>query len=128
MVRAEHVEPEVAAHSVHPSKVPHADCRRFDGTVRSLEGGDEPAQTIGLLDDLDRDSGARQIVRGRKPGEPSADDRDGPHRIFERMGRPARTISAGDRRAPAPWFTGPPKRNRVVDVFTEVVPGTGTNG
>jgi hypothetical protein len=52
-----------------------------------LERRDQAAEPIGLLDDLNRNSGARQIVRGRKPGESSPDHRDGPHRAVEKMGR-----------------------------------------
>ena len=84
---AEHPEPEIAAHGVDASRVPHPDGRGFDGTVWRLERRDQAAEPIGLLDDLDGDSCARQIVRGRKPGETSPDHRDGLHRAFEKTGR-----------------------------------------
>ena len=79
-----HPEPEIAAHGVDASRVPHRDCRGFDGTVWRLERRDQAAEPIGLLDDLHGDSCERQIVRRRKPGETSPDHRDGLHRAFDR--------------------------------------------
>jgi hypothetical protein len=55
--------------------------------VWRLERRDQAAEPIGFLDDLDGDSCARQIVRGRKAGEASPDHRDGPHRAFEQIER-----------------------------------------
>ena len=77
---AQHRKPQIAAQLVDTGRFPQPDCRRFNGPVRRLERRDETAEPIGLLDDLDGDSRARQIVRGRKPGETSPDHRDGLHR------------------------------------------------
>ena len=84
---AQHREPEIAAHGIDAGRVPHPDGRGFDGTVWRLERRDQAAEPIGLLDDLDGDPCARQVVRGRKPGETSPDHRDGPHGTVETMGR-----------------------------------------